>query len=357
MQMLLAARSRRMSCSRARVRDDDARSGAGHPHEPARNLADEPIGRGQDAQVGTAVLHWNPERLALPRCDVGAIGTGRGEDGQGDRLDDRHEQGTRGVGQPADLGHRLEQAIEVRLTGDHPGNRAARIGEEPFERPQVGRAGRLSAEQRRNLNQLVVAPRQVRGQGFAVVPVDGPADQDPAAAGGSAGHQGCLGRGGRSVVVGGRHDVEADELGQQRLVLVDALERALADLRLVRGIGRVPLTSEQDLVDCRRLEVAIRAGTQEAGQAGPVARGQCLEMGRQLKLRESCRQVQPARPEGRRDVGEQLVDGGDTDDLEHSLAIGGGMGPVGHRSVRLRRSTGRRPPGRAARRARSNPRP
>ena len=56
-----------------------------------------------------------PERLALAGGDVGAVGTGRCEDRQRDRLDDRDEQGARGVGELADLGHRLEQAEEVGL--------------------------------------------------------------------------------------------------------------------------------------------------------------------------------------------------------------------------------------------------
>ena len=81
-----------------------------HADEPAGDLADERVGAGEDAQVRTAVLERDPERLALPRRDVGAVGSRRLEHGQPDRLDDRDEQGAGGVGEAADLGHRLEQA-------------------------------------------------------------------------------------------------------------------------------------------------------------------------------------------------------------------------------------------------------
>ena len=104
--------------------------------------------------------------------------------------------------------------------------------------------------------------------------MDAARDEHPLAAGRAAGHQRGLGGRGRAVVVRGRDDVEVDQLGDQRLVLVDALERALADLGLVRRVGRVPLAAQQQLVDGRRAPVAVDAGAQEGRQVGPVAAGQ-----------------------------------------------------------------------------------
>ena len=46
----------------------------GHPDEPPGDLADERVGRGQDAEVRAAVLRGDPERLALAGRDVGAVG-------------------------------------------------------------------------------------------------------------------------------------------------------------------------------------------------------------------------------------------------------------------------------------------
>ena len=80
----------------------------------------------------------------------------------------------------------------------------------------------------------------------------------------------------------------------QRLVLVDALERALADLGLVRRVGRVPLAAEQQLVDRRRRPVAVDAGAQERREVGPVPGGQPGQPRRQLELGLGLGQVERA---------------------------------------------------------------
>ena len=60
-----------------------------HPDEPAGDLADERVGRGEDAEVRAAVLRRDAERLALAGGDVGAVRAGRREDRERDRLDRR----------------------------------------------------------------------------------------------------------------------------------------------------------------------------------------------------------------------------------------------------------------------------
>src|SRR4029450_13761034 len=70
----------------------------GHADQPSWDLADERVVRGEDAEVRTAVLRRDPERLALAGGDVGAVGTRRREDGQRQRLADGPERGARGVG-------------------------------------------------------------------------------------------------------------------------------------------------------------------------------------------------------------------------------------------------------------------
>ena len=297
MQMLLAALSRRMSCSRARIVITKARwpsRSVVMPDEPAGDLADERVGRGEDAEVRAAVLRRDAERLALAGRDVGAVGAGRREDGQADRLDDGDEQGAGGVRQAADLGHRLEQAEEVRLGGDDAGDRAVRVGQHPLEGREVGRAGGLAVGDERDLVELEPAP-EVGPSVCPVVGVDAARDEDPLAAGRPAGHQRGLGGRRRAVVVRGRDDVEVDQLGEQRLVLVDALERALADLGLVRRVGRVPLAAEQELVDRRRAPVAVDAGAQERGEVGPVARRRGRQAGGELELGLGLGQVERAR--------------------------------------------------------------
>ena len=174
MQMLLAALSRRMSCSRARMVITKARwpsRSVVMPDEPAGDLADERVGAGQDAEVRPAVLRRDPERLALAGGDVGAVRARRREHRQADRLDDRDEQRAGGMGELADLGHRLEQAQEVRLGRDHPGHRVGRRRPAALEGREVGRAGGVALGDQRDLVELEAAA-EVRAQRLAVVRVD-----------------------------------------------------------------------------------------------------------------------------------------------------------------------------------------
>ena len=184
-----------------------------HPDQPARDLPDERVGRGQDAEVRSAVLRRDAQRLALTGGDIGPVRTGRGQDGEADRLDDRDEERAGGMGQPADLGHRLEQAEEIGLGGDDPGDRPVGLGQHPLERGEVGRAGGRPVRDERDLLELEPA-LEVRPRGLPVVGMDPARDEDPVAPGRADGHQRGLGGGCRAVVVRGRHDVEVDQLGR-----------------------------------------------------------------------------------------------------------------------------------------------
>ena len=114
----------------------------GHPDEPAGDLADERVGRGEDPEVRPAVLRRDAERLALARGDVGPVGAGRGEHGERDRLDDGHEQRPGRMGELADPRHRLEEPEEVGVRGDDPGHRAVGVGQHRLERGEVRGARR-----------------------------------------------------------------------------------------------------------------------------------------------------------------------------------------------------------------------
>ena len=154
MQMLLAALlAPDVLLARAQRHDERALAVevGRHPDEPAGDLADERVGRGEDPEVRPAVLGRDPERLALAGGDVGAVRAGRREDGQRDGLDDRDEERAGGVGEPADLGHRLEQAEEVGLAGDHAGDGSVRVGQQPLEGGEVGRPGGRAVGDERDL--------------------------------------------------------------------------------------------------------------------------------------------------------------------------------------------------------------
>ena len=320
-----------------------------HPDETTGDLADERVGRGQDPEIRAAVLRGDAERLALAGGDVRAVGTGWREDGEADRLDDRDEEGARGVGEPADLGHRLEQSEEVGLGGDDPGHRAPRFGQHPLERGQVGRAGGLALGDERDLVELE-SPLEVGPGRLPVVRVDAARDEDAVAPGRPAGHQRGFGGGRRAVVVRCRDDVEVDQLGQQRLVLVDALQGALADLRLIGRVGRVPLAAEEQLIDRRRAPVAIDPGTEERGEVGPVAGGETAQSRGELELGLGIGKVEVRGAQRDRDVLEQLVDRCQAERPEHPRPVVGRVRTVRHRRLSRPRSARRRRRDRAGRR-------
>ena len=109
-------------------------------------------------EIRTAVLRRDAERLALAGRDIRAVGTGRREDRQRDRLDDRHEQGPGGMGELADPRHRLQEPEEIGVRGDHPGHGPVRIGEHRLQGGEVGGPGRVAVGHDRDLVELEPAP-------------------------------------------------------------------------------------------------------------------------------------------------------------------------------------------------------
>ena len=310
-------------------------------HQAARDLADERIRAGDDAEVRAAEVERDAQRLALAGGDVRAVLAGRGEDRERHGLDDRHEQRTGRVGEAADGRHVLEQPEDVRLGDDHAGDRVLGVGEQPLQRLEVGGAGERPVTDERDLVGLEAGPVGVGRERLAVVRVDAARDEQPLAARRAAGHERRLGGRGAAVVVRRGHDVHRGELGQQRLVLVDALQRALADLGLVGRVGRVPLAAEQHLVDGRRAPVAVRTRAEERGEVHAVAPGQRLEPRGEVELGLRVVEAERARAERLGDVVEQGVHGGDPDRLQHPGPVVGYVRPVRH--VSPRRSAARRP--------------
>ena len=263
------------------------------------------------------------------------------------RLDDGHEERACRVGQATDLLHRLEEADDRRLGGDDAGHRARRVRQHPLERREVRRPGGGAGGHEGHLRERQVGAGEVRLEGLAVVGVDTPGDEDVLALRGPAGHQRGLGGRGGAVVVGRRDDVHAGQLGEERLVLVDRLERPLADLGLVRRVRRVELAAQEELVDDRRQVVAVDARAEEAREVGPVPPGQAPQVLHQLELGQRRRQVQAGRADARRDRLEEHVDRIDPERREHPSPLARGVRSVRH--VRPPRPAPRRLPGRAAR--------
>ena len=79
------------------------------------------------------------------------------------------------------------------------------------------------------------------------------------------GHDCGFGQGRGAVVHGGVGDVHAEQVAEQGLELEDALQDALADLGLIRRVGRVELGAPCDRADGRRHVVVIDTRAEETG--------------------------------------------------------------------------------------------
>ena len=211
---------------------------------------------------------------------------------------------------------------------------------------RIGRAGAALRQVDRDADDLDARPRAVRLEDAPVVGVDAGRDRDARATREPARHEGRLGRGGGAVVVrGGRH-LHPGQLADERLELVDALQRALRDLRLVRRVGGRELGAPDHLADHGRDQVAVDAGPEEADLGDPVAAGEPCQLGADLLLDEGRRHVPGAGADRGGNVVEQVVDRCDADGVEHPSVVGLGVRGVGHRRAALRRSrrrTRRRP--------------
>ena len=154
------------------------------------------------------------------------------------------------------------------------------------------------------------------------------------AAGDAERHQHRFGDGGAALVEAGVGDVHARELGHHRLVFVDDLQRSLARLGLVRGVGGVEFRPRGDGIDDARDEVVVGSAAEEAD--GVRRRGVLVRerphVTRQLDLGERRRNVEhPREAQVRRDVREEVFDAADADAREHRGDIFGGVENVfGH---------------------------
>src|SRR6186997_2054802 len=75
---------------------------------------------------------------------------------------------------------------------------------------------------------------------------------------------------------------------------------------------------------------AVYAGTQEADLRHPIAAGQPRQFSADLLLGQRRREVPIGGANGGRDIGEEVIDRGRPDRLEHALAVGIGVRRVGH---------------------------
>ena len=247
------------------------------------------------------------------------------------RVHARYHQGADFVRPVGERIHVVEQAEEVRLLQDHRRRRGGQPGEGVGIDEPV-----LAVGQRHDLDALVAHDGPGRGH---VERVRVPGNRDyarPAAAGsptvGPYGHQHRFGQSGAAVVDRSVADVHPGQFRHHGLELVDELQRALARLRLVRGVRGHELPAARDVPDRRRHVVVVRPGPQEA-RPGLVPPGALAEATQDFHLGQPVPDGgELAGAEGGRYLVEQRLDVRDADGGEHLRHVRVGMGYERHPS-------------------------
>jgi len=168
---------------------------------------------------------------------------------------------------------------------------------------------------------------------LAIVRVDTARHEDALRLGFAVGahrHQHRLGQRRGAVVERGVGDIHRRQPGDHGLKLIHQLQRALACLRLIRGVGGVELATGDDLPHRRRDVMLIGTGADEAERL-PIFGGALLHQPCDGHLPHPCGHIiQSAGAQLLRDLVEQRVDAVDTNGRQHRFDIIFGMGDKGH---------------------------
>ena len=279
-------------------------------HQPARHEALVLVAGGHERGVGAAVAHGHAEALAVAHGHVHAELAGGRQQGEGQQVRRRHDQGAGGVG-PLDEGAEvLDVALGVRVLEE----RAEGVVTEVVG---VGIAhGHVVAQRFR--------PRAHEVDRLRVDPV-GDEEGVPRVAAllGAFSERHGLGGGGGLVQHGGVGDVQAREIHDHRLEVQQRLEPALGDLGLVGGVLGVPAGVLQDIAqdDAGRERVVVAHA--DEGAVDLVVAGQAAQVGQHLRLAERRRQLQrPGQADvGRHGLGDELVQRIHAEHLHHPRHI------------------------------------
>ncbi len=120
----------------------------------------------------------------------------------------------------------------------------------------------------------------------------------------------------------------------QRLVLEQGLQVALADFRLIGRVGSDELAPRGDIIDDRRDEMVVASAAEEADAAARriVLRRQLAQVRGQFQFAQGRRHVErPAQPQFPRHHRKQIVDRFHADRLQHRFLIVGVIEEIGHR--------------------------
>ena len=236
----------------------------GLTHDAAGELAHELVGGGHVAQIRAAAAQRQAQGLPLAHGDVRAAVPGGLHNGQSNGVAAHDILGARLVRQLAQGLGVLELAEEVGLLHIEGSNAVVQ------HLPQGVHIG--SAVLHRHHPQLVAGAVAIGAHGVDGVRMGRAGDQGhPALA--LPAHGRRLGGGGGPVIHGGIGHVHAGELADHGLILEDRLQKPLAHLRLIGGIGRQKLLLGGDVFDDGGNVVVIGPRAPQNGGVGAVFGG------------------------------------------------------------------------------------
>ena len=223
------------------------------------HIADIATPAGKQTQAGSTIAEGNAQALPLRHRDIGPEFAGGLENAQGHGLGG-HGQGQRaGVLGAATNGRNiLDHAKDVWIADDHA---AYALVQMPCQGHLVKPAGFIPAQlDKRQTGEAI----QIGPNDLTVLWMQRAGDQHPRAFGQNAlGHENRLSARRRPIVHAGVGDFQAQQGSNQRLELENNLECPLADLGLIRRIGRGKLRPLYDLVNHDWHEVGIGSGSQK----------------------------------------------------------------------------------------------
>ena len=279
----------------ARLQCESQRRAAGavgaHADEPSRQRAGVSVAAGEVGGVRTAEAHRDAEPLRRADHQVGTERAGRGEQHESQRVGGDDDDATRGV-----------HALDDRRRIAH-GARRPRVGEEDAVAGRRVEVGRRIADHDLDVDRL--GPRADHRDGLRVgVSVDEEGGiwvlRKP------AGHRHRLGCRGGLVEHRRVGEVHAGEVSDHRLVVEQRFQATLADLGLVRRVGRVPRRVLEHVAGDDRRRDRARVARADERREHLVERRDLAESGDDVRLGYGGPDAERVAPADR--LGHHLID-------------------------------------------------
>ena len=281
---------------------------------------------GEEAEEGAAEIGLVAQAHGFATGHVGPDFPGCLEPAEGKGLlGHAHQQGACGMDGPGQSSEVFHGAQEVGVAHQYCGYIAVQF------RLQINQVRDTVLEAHFHQLQIVVR-REVGLEHLAIHGVEAPAHQHGAALLGHAhGHQRRFHTGGAAIVEAGIGHLEARQVADERLVLKDVLERALADLGLVGRVGREPFLAADERVDGRGHEVIVGPGPEELGAEAGVPVGEAHHLPGHLLFGALGGQVQFAFEARRfRYAHQQRLGVGHANGVQEGSILDGRRGQVAH---------------------------